>query len=398
MRAPLALLLGFLGTLLVGMWIGGHSRVLPDPLRDLVRGDDDVQVVADAIDRVSERYYREIGEGELADRAVEGVVRGLDQFSGYFDRAEYARFRQATDSRFVGIGVTVEKVDAGLRIGRVFDGSPADGAGLRPGDVIVSAGGRALAGLAEDAAVALVRGREGTEVELAVRRDDATLRRRLERAEVAVPVVETDEVRRDGREFAVVRLAGFTSGAHGEVYAAVRRALESGADGLVFDLRGNGGGLVEEARLVASAFLPDGEVVTTRGRAVPERVYRASGDPIAPELPLVVLVDEATASASEIVAGALQDRDRARVVGQRTFGKGVFQEVLELPGGRALDLTVGQYFTPDGRNLGRGVERGGGIVPDVRALDDPDTERRDEALDRAVAVLAGGGAAVPAGA
>jgi carboxyl-terminal processing protease len=185
-----------------------------------------------------------------------------------------------------------------------------------------------------------------------------------------------------------IALATFSSGAHGEVSTAIRRARARGAKGIVFDLRGNGGGLVKEAQLIASDFLPDGPIVTTRGRAVPERTLNAVGQPVAGTLPTVVLVDGGTASASEIVAGALQDRRRARVVGVKTFGKGVFQEVIPLSNGGALDITVGQYFTPSGRNLGGGgVKTGAGIKPDVRAQDDPDT-RRDEALAAALDVLA----------
>jgi carboxyl-terminal processing protease len=156
----------------------------------------------------------------------------------------------------------------------------------------------------------------------------------------------------------------------------------------VFDLRANGGGFVDEAQLIASMFLHDGTIVTTRGRSVPTRTLKASGETLVPKAPVVVLVDHDTASASEIVTGALQDRGRATVVGVRTFGKGVFQQVLELSNGGALDITAGQYFTPKGRNLGgAGVKTGAGIAPDVRARDDRKT-RRDEALDRALRVLA----------
>jgi carboxyl-terminal processing protease len=156
----------------------------------------------------------------------------------------------------------------------------------------------------------------------------------------------------------------------------------------VLDLRHNGGGLVKEAQLVASAFLSDGTIVSLRGRGVASQTLKAIGDPIAKTTPLVVLVDRDTASASEIVAGALQDRNRAEIVGTRTFGKGVFQEVIELRNGGALDITAGQYFTPKGRNLGgKGVSQGKGIIPDVRAKDDPKT-RKDEGLDRAMAVAA----------
>jgi carboxyl-terminal processing protease len=186
-----------------------------------------------------------------------------------------------------------------------------------------------------------------------------------------------------------VALATFaTPGAHAQVYAAVRRRLKEGAKGIVLDLRHNGGGLVKEAQLVASAFLPEGKIVSLRGRGVAPETLNATGAPIAPKTPLVVLVDRDTASASEIVTGALQDHHRAKVVGTRTFGKGVFQEVIELDNGGALDITAGQYFTPSGRNLGGGgVKPGAGLKPDVKVKDNPKTTR-DEGLDRALHVLA----------
>ena len=141
---------------------------------------------------------------------------------------------------------------------------------------------------------------------------------------------------------------------------------------------------------MSSVFLKDGRVVSTKGRSRPEHVYNAEGGAIALKIPVVVLVDEGSASASEIVTGALQDRKRAKVVGTRTFGKGVFQEIERLANGGALDITVGEYFTPSGRNLGGGgVRKGAGITPDIKATDDPKTAE-DEALDKALETVAGG--------
>ena len=187
--------------------------------------------------------------------------------------------------------------------------------------------------------------------------------------------------RHDGRKIAYVRLASFTSGAHGEVGDAVRKLLDDGADGVVLDLRDNGGGLLDEAVMISSIFIPDGKIVSTKGRSRPTHVYEATGGAIDGDVPVVVLVNDRSASASEIVTGALQDRKRATVVGTRTFGKGVFQEIEPLPNGGALDITVGEYFLPSGRNLGGGgVKRGAGVTPDIKAEDDPDTPKRDEAL------------------
>lgn len=375
--------------LLGGIWLGGHSANLPGPLRDLAR-DEQTAVLDTALERVHDDYYRSVSREELADDAVRGMVRALeDRFSSYFDEKEYRQFREATDARFEGIGVTVQPDDRGLEIVSVYDDTPARRAGLRTGDLILAADGKLLAGRPEGTATGLIRGKPGTSVELRIRRGDRTFERRVERDRISIPVVEASRRTRDGERYAVIRLDTFSSGAHAELYAELRQAEKENVAGVVFDLRGNGGGLVEEARLVASAFLREGKIVTTRGRTVPERVYRATGKPVIPKLPMVVLVDRGSASAAEIVAGALQDRGRAKLVGQRTFGKGVFQEIVEMPGGGALDITVGQYFLPSGRNIGgRGVEQGAGLKPDVRALDRRKTER-DEAVDRALDILAG---------
>jgi carboxyl-terminal processing protease len=374
--------------LVLGMWVGGrHPDWLPGPARSALVGDSDTKVVQEAIDRVHDTYYREIPKSVLADDAIAGVVAKLkDRFSNYFDPAEYKRFKQSQHSEFSGVGLQVAQHPKGLRVEAVYDGSPAKRAGLRPGDVIVAANGHNLAGMSQADSVKLVQGPPGTEVKLTWLADGRRRTETVTRSTVTVPVVASQLRTDHGCKVGVVRLSQFSSGAHAEVYAALRKLKKRGAQAFVLDLRDNGGGLVSEAQLIASAFLSDGPIVTTRGRSVKEQTLNASGDPIVPKAPMSVLVDGGTASASEIVTGALQDRGRAKVVGSETFGKGVFQEVIELSNGGALDITAGQYFTPKGRNLGgKGVQTGKGIEPDVKAKDNPKT-RADEALDKAVAV------------
>jgi len=227
-------------------------------------------------------------------------------------------------------------------------------------------------------------------VTITIERDGKPRTVTLMRATITAPVVDSSLRTVGGKKLAVIGLDTFaTPGAHAQVYDAIQRRLKQGAQGIVLDLRHNGGGLVKEAQLVASAFLKDGRIVSLRGRGVSPETLNATGDTVAPKTPLVVLVDRDTASASEIVTGALQDHHRAEVVGTRTSGKGVFQEVIELDNGGALDITAGQYFTPDGHNLGGGgVKPGAGIQPDVQAVDNPKT-KRDEALNRALQTLAG---------
>jgi carboxyl-terminal processing protease len=376
--------------LLLGIVIGGHPSVLPGFVRNPLVGDKDTRVVREAIDKVHDDYYRQVPESKLADAAIAGIVRSLsDRFSRYFDPAAYRRFKDLTHNRYEGVGIDVARAKRGLRVVDVFDGSPAQRAGIRKGDLLLAAGGRPLAGRSVDDASNLIKGPPGTEVKLRVLHNGHARDLSVARAQVTVPVVSSGLHTVDGRKLGVVRLATFSSGAHAEVADALKKLQKRGADGYVLDLRANGGGFVDEAQLIASLFLKGGTIVTTKGRSVPTRTLKAKGTPLVPRAPLVVLVDRDTASASEIVTGALQDRSRAKVVGTRTFGKGVFQEVLELSNGGALDITAGQYFTPKGRNLGgSGVKTGAGIAPNVTARDLPKT-RRDEALDKALHVLAG---------
>lgn len=375
--------------LVAGVYLGGHPQHLPGFVRDPVVGDKDTRVLDEALGEVSSSYYRKIGNEALADAAIKGVVKSLDdRFSNYFTPKEYAAYRMSQDSQFSGIGTTVKPDPRGLRIAQVFDASPAARAGVKVGDVLESVDGRSLKGLTADIATARVKGPQGTDVKLGILRGKAKrLSVVVTRATVSVPQVASKVTGYQGRKYGVVALAQFGGGAHAEVYAGIRKVLKGGAKGIVFDLRGNGGGLVSEAQLIASAFLEDGPIVTTRGRNVPSNTLRATGDPIAPKTPLVVLVDGNSASASEIVTGALQDRKRAKVVGTKTFGKGVFQEVVQLSNGGALDITAGQYFTPSGRNLGgKGVKQGSGIAPDVAAKDELNT-KADEGLRGALKVL-----------
>ena len=385
----LALSLPFV--LALGIWLGGHPRWLLDPVADVLVGDEDRRVAVEALDTIHDKYYREVPFGRLSDTAIDGAVKALgDRFSAYLSPNEYHAFQESLDNAFEGIGTAIQGVERGLRIVVVYPNSPAQKAGIRVGDTITSADGHRLAGLSEAAATAFIKGRAGTTVTLEILRDGTALTKKVKRARISVPVVSSRIANAGGERAAYIALSTFgPRTAHVEVANALQRLKRRKAKGIVFDLRGNGGGLVSEAQLIASMFLEDGTIVTTRGRAVEPLRLEAIGDAIAGDLPAVVLVDRNTASASEIVAGALQDRKRATLVGTRTFGKGVFQEVMPLDNGGALDITVGQYFLPSGRNLGgTGTKPGSGIKPDVEAEDDPDTQR-DEALDRALDVLAG---------
>ena len=377
--------------LIAGIWLGGHPEFLPGPVRSVLVGDSDGRLYQEAINTIEDNYYRKVNRDQLVDKGLTAAVSSLDdRFSHYFDPKAYTAFQEATEGAFEGVGMNVEAVPRGLRVVSVFERSPAQRGGVKAGDIITAVDGKRIAGRSTDEATTLIKGRSGTGVRLTVvtpGRAPRTLR--LQRAKVDVPVVDSEMRTVGGTKVAHVRLTSFTSGAHTEVRRAVDRLIKRGAKAVVLDLRHNGGGLLNEAVGVSSIFIPEGTIVSTKGRERPRRVFEATGTSINPKIPVVVLVDRDSASASEIVTGALQDRHRARVVGTRTFGKGVFQEIRRLSNGGALDITVGEYFTPDGRNLGGGgVKPGAGLQPDVQARDKPKTPR-DEALDRALRVLAG---------
>src|SRR3954447_292148 len=354
--------------LVLGIYWGGHPDRLPGFARDTLVADSDGRLYQEAVDRLQRDYYRPVNRDKLVDTSIGAAIASLDdQFSHYFSPHDYNAFEDDTNGQFEGVGMTVKTTKQGLKVDQVYADSPAQRGGLHAGDLIVSVNGRPLAGKSSNQSTALIKGPAGTSVQLGVKRGDGVRRLTLKREKVDIPVVESKLDSSEGKKIGRVHLSGFTAGSHGEVDTAVHKLLKQGAGGVVLDLRHNGGGLLDEAVQIASIFVPDGRIVSTKGRARPEHVYNATGGAISTKIPVAVLVDGGSASASEIVTGALQDRKRAVVVGTRTFGKGVFQEIERLSNGGALDITVGEYFTPSGRNLGGGgVRKGAGITPDIK--------------------------------
>jgi carboxyl-terminal processing protease len=382
-RAALAAL-SALVALVAGLWLGGHPETLPGPVRDAFVQEDRA-LRAEIIDSIEDNFYKPVEESRLEDASLKGIVESLgDPFSAYLTPREARVFTQDVSGEFEGVGMNVEQDRRGLRVLRVFDGTPAERAGIRRGDLILGVNGRSIAGVNSEVATSRIKGPAGTDVELRVftpgKDRDRTVK--VERERIEVPVARGRNVERGGRKIGVVELIGFSDGAHALLSRAIKRLRGRGAEGIVLDLRGNPGGLLIEAVLVASQFVEDGEIVSVRGRSRPERTHDAEGDAIVPEdVPVVVLVDGGSASASEIVAGALRVRGRGTVVGTRTFGKGLVQEVEHLSNGGVLDLTVANYYLPNGKTISPR-----GLKPDVRAQDDPDTDR-DEALPVALEVL-----------
>jgi carboxyl-terminal processing protease len=341
-----------------------------------------------ALEVIEDNYFEEVDSEELESDSVRAIVNELkkrykDRFSHYFGPSAFGRFEESIEGSFSGVGMSVTEVKRGLRVATVFDDSPAKEAGIAEGDLITAVDGESIAGEDADLATAKIKGRPGTEVALTV--DPATGRGdrqvTLTRRQLRVPAVEASLKRVNGIPIAYVRLLGFSSGAHAELRREIERLDDSGAKGLLLDLRGNGGGRLDEAVLTSSLFVEDGVIVSTESRAHGDETLEAVGDAL-PERPIVVLINRDTASAAEILTAALRQAGLAEVVGQRSFGKGTVQEVIPLENGGALDLTIGEYLTRDGTSI-----NGTGIEPDLKARDLLKT-KPDEGRQRALEALA----------
>jgi carboxyl-terminal processing protease len=343
------------------------------------------------IDDLQRYYYKPVDRAKLEQaagkNAIEGMLKTLDDpYTEYMDPKQTTLLEQHTKGTYSGIGAVLEKKDGEVRITRVIAGSPAAGADLRSSDVIVSVDGKPTKGEPIDVVSSRIKGPAGTKVGLVIRRPATGESRSLTltRREILFPLTRSRLIDYHGLKVGYVQLYEFSSGASERVRDALRQLQERGAQRFIFDLRYNTGGLLDEGVQVASDFLQPGlVVVTTQGVHSPKEVLTSSGEP-ATTLPVVVLVNHFTASASEIVSGALQDWRRATIIGTRTYGKGLVQNIISLPGGASLKLTTAVYLTPRGKDINHV-----GVVPSINVRDNLKT-KPDEALNRALQYLATG--------
>ena len=349
-----------------------------------ISGTSDLNAVI--VDILKAHYYKPIDATRLEQAGVKATLAALhDPYTVYLTPKQSQALTQSLSGTYSGIGAEFVKRGRDLVITAVFAGSPAAGGGLAKGDHIVSVDGVAVSGESDTAAATRIKGAEGTQVTLGVRTAGKGPLRKvtLTRRRIVAPETSTRLLRSGATKIGYIYVPSFSTGVGAEVRRDVTALQARGARAFVLDLRYDLGGYIDDAVSVSSDFLAGGVVVSTHGLHDPTRIYRASGHP-ATTLPLVVLVNHWSASASEITAGALQDHGRATVIGQRTFGKGVAQTNFTLPDGGTLHMTIAGYLTPNGRDINHK-----GIVPTVKVVDDPKTPR-DEALDRAVRYLVAG--------
>jgi carboxyl-terminal processing protease len=373
-----------------GIWWGGHPAQLPGFLRSAFVANAHDDVISETLSDIQHNYFKPISRGGLIDGSISGAIASLgDPYANYETPKEYHAFNHPTPQSFSGVGIDVLATRAGLIVEDVVPNTPAARAGVQSGDLITAVNGRSLAGLASTVSTTLIRGRAGTRVTLAIRRGGSRLSLSMRRRVINTPIVLSTTTTFHHVKIGVLELPTFdVIGIHTQVATVLQSLLDQHIKAIVLDLRNNPGGLVTEAQLIASMFIAHGKIVTTRGRAQATVTLYATGHPLAPTLPMAVLVNADTASAAEIVSGALQDHHRAVIVGTHTYGKGVFQEILPLSNGGSIDFTVGEYFTPNGRNLGAGgLKRGAGIIPNVIVKAAP-TATTDPQLQAALRLLA----------
>ncbi|MDG5748132.1 S41 family peptidase [Qipengyuania sp. XHP0207] len=329
--------------------------------------------------RIKSSYVEQVDDDKLIRGMIDGMLSSLDPHSGYLDGSDLQRLETMIDGNYSGLGLSVVMEDGAVKIISPFRGSPADKAGLKAGDFITHLDGKLIVGGSLDEAVAQMRGPEGTSIGLTVFRPG-----RDEPFDVTVTrgVIELEPVTwelEDGN-IGHIMINEFSRDVGSDVFAAwedLKNQATGRLNGLVLDLRSNPGGSLDEAVALSDLFLTEGRIVSQRGRARGENIYYDAetvfrGD-IAQDIPIIVLIDEGSASASEIVAGALQDHRRAVVMGQRSFGKGSVQSLLPLGRDAALKLTTARYYTPSGHSV-----QEGGIKPDIAVpqLSDPDLAKR----------------------
>jgi carboxyl-terminal processing protease len=312
------------------------------------------KIFTSALSAIEREYVEDVPSDRLVYGAIDGMLKTLDPHSSFFDPKQYAQMRERQEGRYYGLGISIQVIDGDITVMSVFEGSPAYRAGLRRGDVIARIEGEDTKGWLSDQAVKKLKGPKGTKVKISIRRPgyDKLIDMDAERDEVNITTVRGAFM--IDAQTGYIKLGDFSETSDREVGDAIDKLEAQGMKRLVFDLRDNPGGPLDQAIRIANRFLPRGDmVVYTRGRiANADQDYRGTDQPDYAG-PMLVLVSRQSASASEIVTGALQDHDRALVVGETTFGKALVQSVYRISEGAGLALTTGRYFTPSGRMIQR---------------------------------------------
>lgn len=331
----------------------------------------DMKRFSKAFDLIRNSYVRDVDNEELMNGAIKGMLEGLDPHSTFLSKEDFKEMQEATSGEFYGVGIEISTENNQLIVVSPIEDTPADKAGLKAGDVILAVDGQSTQDMTTQEAVSKIRGPKGTEVELLIMHKEAKAPTTVKIVRDAIPLISVKARFLDDDGYLWVRLTRFNDRTTLELLEALRdQAKKSEIKGIVLDLRNNPGGLFKQSVSVADVFLKKGAIVSMRGRGGQVLEYHeaksASSDVVCP---LAVLVNQGTASASEIVAGALQDHSRAVIIGERTFGKGSVQKIDPLGDGTAIKMTIARYYTPKGRSI-----QAEGIVPDLEIAFEPPRE------------------------
>ena len=321
-----------------------------------------LNLFGDVMERAKNSYVEEVSDEQLIEAAINGMLTSLDPHSSYMDGKDFKYMSEQTKGKFGGLGIEVTMESGVVKVISPMDDTPAYKAGLKPGDYITNIDDESVVGMSLNDAVDRMRGKIGTKVKLTIRRfNEKPFDVTIKREEIKIQSVKTSI---KGEDVLYIRITSFSEDVDTAISKAVKDAEKKYKDklkGIIIDVRNNPGGLLDQAVNVSDLFLDKGEIVSTRSRNEEDTVkYTAKPGDIAKGLPIVVLVNDGSASASEIVAGALQDHKRAVILGEKTFGKGSVQTVIPLDNHGAMRLTTARYYTPSGRSI-----QVNGIVPDI---------------------------------
>ena len=362
----------------IGYMNGGYMAITKDDYRNYKLLKEKYGKLAQLEQYINQKYYVPVDEDKLMEGAYKGLFWGIgDPYSAYLTKKEYDDIMISTTGEYQGIGVTIAPDDKGLiNVVSPIDGSPADKAGIQSGDKIISVGGKSYDGGSIDQAVAAMRGKPGTKVDLVILRASDELKFSITRANIVMQTVRSQVL--DGN-IGYIRISSFEEKTADDFKAQLNELEKKGVKGLILDLRDNGGGLVDVSVKVADMLLGEGVVNYTEARQGNKEYYKSEAG--ATSLPYVVLVNGGTASASEIVTAAIKDHKGGKIVGTTTYGKGIIQSVEQLPNGDAVKMTIMQYFSPDGHVIHKV-----GIKPDYE-VENLASDQTDKQLEKAEELL-----------